>query len=77
MPMPAEQIVTMIESGIPGSTITIEDLRGDQDHYAVKVVSNVFHGLSRPAQHKLVYQCLGNHVGTTLHALSITTATEE
>ncbi|USO01885.1 MAG: BolA/IbaG family iron-sulfur metabolism protein [Alphaproteobacteria bacterium] len=76
MPMPANDIVDMVMRGIPDAQVTITDLRGDQNHYAITVVSPSFSGLSRPAQHKRVYTALGHHVGTTIHALSITTQTE-
>lgn len=77
MPMPAAQIVSMIEKSIDGARVEIQDLRGDQDHYAITVTSHVFVGLTRPQQHKLVYAALEGHVGTTLHALSVTTKIEE
>jgi len=48
-------------------------LAGDNDHYAVKIISNKFKGLSKISQHKLVYDVLGKKMGYTLHALSIKT----
>ena len=51
----------------------IEDLRGDSDHYHATIESKEFKGLSKVQQHKIVYDALGNHMGTTLHALMLTT----
>ena len=39
MPMSATDIQTMIKEALPDAEVTIEDLRGDGDHYAALVVS--------------------------------------
>ena len=44
-------------------------------HYSVVVVSEAFEGLSRLDRHRLVYEALGNMVGTEIHALALRTAT--
>ena len=46
MPMPASQIEQLINSAIPDAEVTIRDLAGDGDHYAARVVSASFDGLS-------------------------------
>ena len=46
---------------------------GDETHYTVRVVSPAFAGLTRVAQHKLVYDALGGRMGGVLHALALTT----
>ena len=61
--------------GIPDARITIEDLRGDGDHYAAHVVSSAFRGKSRVQQHQLVYQALRGRMGNELHALALQTST--
>ena len=77
MPMPAIEIERLIKQGIPDAKVTIEDLRGDGDHYAARVESAAFKGKSRIQQHQLVYQALGGRMGGELHALQLTTATPE
>ena len=77
MPMPATEIERLIKQGIPDAKVTIEDLRGDGDHYAARVESAAFKGRSRIQQHQLVYQALGERMGGELHALQLTTATPE
>lgn len=57
--------------------ITIKDTMGDQDHYAIEIVSKLFSGKTRVQQHQMVYQALGPSVGTTLHALSLKTKTPQ
>ena len=77
MPMPAIEIERLIKQGIPDAKVTIEDLRGDGDHYAARVESAAFKGKSRIHQHQLVYQALGERMGGELHALQLTTAAPE
>jgi stress-induced morphogen len=74
MPMPAAQIEELIRAAIPDAEVTIRDLAGDGDHYAARVVSRSFEGLSRIKQHQAVYAALGGRVGGELHALQLETA---
>ncbi len=60
----------------PNAVIDIKDLVGDENHYEITVRSQKFHGLSKIAQHKLVYEALGDMVGNQLHALSLKTFPE-
>lgn len=73
MPMPAQEIETLIRAAIPDAVVEIRDLAGDGDHYAAKVVSPAFAGLSRVRQHQLVYRALGGRMGGELHALQLET----
>ncbi len=72
--MAADEIERMIREALPGAEIEIRDLAGDGDHYAATVVAAEFAGLTRVAQHKLVYEALGGRMGGALHALQLTTA---
>ena len=74
MTLSAEEITNLIKLKIPDAIVEIEDLRGDNNHYHAKVMSSAFKGLSKINQHKLVYNALGTHMGTTLHALMLTTS---
>jgi stress-induced morphogen len=71
----AEELKTRIESALPGSTASVEDLTGGGDHFRAEVVSQRFEGLSRIEQHQLVYGIFGDEVGGAIHALSIKTST--
>ena len=75
MAMDAAEIEKLILDGIPDSTVQIEDLRGDGDHYAAYVVSPAFEGKSRVQQHQMVYQSLQGKMGGELHALALQTST--
>jgi stress-induced morphogen len=72
--MPASEIERLIKSAIPDAEVTIRDLAGDGDHYAARVISDSFKGMSRVRQHQVVYTALGGRVGGELHALQLETA---
>ncbi len=74
MPMEASDIERLIKESLPDAQVTIQDLRGDGDHYAAHVVSSAFEGLSRVQQHQLVYKALRGKMGDELHALALQTA---
>lgn len=74
MPMAAADIEGLIRAAIPDAQVTIRDLAGDGDHYAARVVSASFAGLSRVRQHQAVYAALGGRMGGELHALQLETA---
>jgi stress-induced morphogen len=77
MPMPPETIEALIREALPDAQIEIQDLAGDGDHYAAKIVSEAFRGKSRVQQHQLVYAALKGKMGGELHALALTTAAPE
>lgn len=74
MAMEASEITRLIKEALPDAKVTIEDLRGDGDHYAAQVVSSVFTGKSRIQQHQIVYAALRGKMGDELHALALQTS---
>jgi stress-induced morphogen len=74
MAIDAGMLERLIKEGIPDARVTIEDLRGDGDHYAAHVVSAAFKGKSRVQQHQMVYQALQGRMGNELHALALQTS---
>ncbi len=77
MPMQAEDIERLIKDSIPDAKVSIQDLRGDGDHYAAHVVSATFKGKSRVQQHQIVYSALKGRMGGELHALALQTSVPE
>jgi stress-induced morphogen len=75
--MPAAEIERLIRDAIPDAKVTIDDLRGDGDHYAAHVVSASFKGKSRVQQHQMVYQALKGRMGNELHAMALQTSAPE
>jgi stress-induced morphogen len=74
MAMAASEIEALIVAAIPDAAVEIRDLAGDGDHYAARVVSPIFAGMSRIRQHQLVYRALGGRMGGELHALQLETS---
>ena len=72
--MAADDIAAMIRAALPDADVEITDLAGDGDHYAARVSSAAFAGLSRVKQHQAVYAALGGRMGGVLHALQLTTS---
>ena len=69
-----EEIKQRIEAGIPGAQA---EVTGDGHHFQASITAPAFAGLSRIAQHKLVYDVFGSEVGDRIHALSIKTTVME
>jgi stress-induced morphogen len=76
MPRP-DELKTRIEASLPGATAEVEDWTGGGDHFRATVAAPQFAGLSRIAQHRLVYDVFGAEIGGPIHALSLTTKTAE
>ncbi len=70
-----EEIKQRIETAIPGAQAEVEDYTGTSDHFRATVTAEAFEGLSRVAQHKLVYGVLEGEIGGAIHALALTTRT--
>ena len=77
MAMEAAEIESLIKAALPGAKVEIDDLAGDGDHYAAKVVYAGFKGLPKVKQHQIVYQALKGRMGGALHALALTTLESE
>ena len=74
MAMSATQIEQLIANSLPGAVIRVEKLSDDGEHYAVHVTAKEFIGKSRIAQHKMVYEAMGGHMGSDLHAMALQTS---
>jgi acid stress-induced BolA-like protein IbaG/YrbA len=69
-----DELKDRIEAGIPGA---VAEVTGDGHHFNAVVSAAAFDGLTRIAQHRLVYDVFGAEVGDRIHALSIHTKTAE
>lgn len=73
--MNEQQIKEMIEAGLPDSQVTIQ---GDGRHFEAAIVSPAFEGKTMIAQHRMVYDVLGDSFrNDSIHALSFKTYTPE
>ena len=76
MAIELKEIENLIRESLPDSSIEIQDLAGDGNHYSATVTSSVFKGKSKIEQHKMVYNSLKGKMGNELHALMLKTRTE-
>jgi len=65
-----DELKERIEHAIPGASASVT---GDGHHFNAVVTAPAFDGLTRIAQHRLVYDVFGTEVGDRIHALSIQT----
>ncbi|WP_396612371.1 BolA family protein [Haloferax sp. S1W] len=80
--MDIADIEELIESNIEDADATVSrprsyDENHEDDHYAAVVVSPAFEGKSLVQQHQLVYDALGDHMTTDIHAMELKTYTPE
>lgn len=77
--MDAERIARLIEAELPDAevSVTTRTDHPEDDHYEATVVSPAFEGETLVAQHQLVYDALGEHMTTDIHALELQTYTPE
>lgn len=69
-----EELKERIEAGIAGARAQVSG--DDGHHFEAIVVSPAFAGLSRIAQHRLVYDVFDGELGGRIHALSLQTKAE-
>ncbi len=74
MSVTPEELKARIEAGIPGARAEVS---GDGHHFNAAVSAPAFQGLTRIAQHRLVYDVFGEEIGGRIHALSIQTRVSE
>ena len=77
--MDPAKVAKVIESNLEGATATVSRARGqyDDDHLEATVVSPTFEGASLVEQHQQVYDALGDHMTTDIHALELSTYTPD
>lgn len=67
----AEEVKTRIEAAIPGAQAEVDT--ADEVHFSAHVRAQAFDGLSRVAQHRLVYDVFDGELGGAIHALALKT----
>jgi len=77
--MDPEDVERLIEDELADAKASVRRARGDHDddHLAATVVSPAFKGRSLVDQHQLVYDALGDHMTTDIHALELSTYTPD
>ncbi|MEJ7825224.1 MAG: BolA family protein [Solirubrobacteraceae bacterium] len=67
----ADEVKTRIEAAIPGAQAEVDT--ADEVHFSAHVRAQAFDGLSRVAQHRLVYDVFDGELGGAIHALALKT----
>ncbi|WP_137290222.1 BolA family protein [Natronorubrum halophilum] len=77
--MELSDIEDLIEADLEDANATVTHARDehDDDHLAATVVSPAFEDLPLVQQHQAVYDALGDHMTTDIHALEVSTYTPE
>lgn len=73
--MNPENIQKQIEDGLPNASVRVES--NDNIHFVATIISDKFIGLSRLAQHRLIYSILAEDLRENIHALQLITKTPE
>ena len=68
-----QQIEKLIQEGLPGSQVQVEDMMGTGDHFDVTVTSAAFAGKTLMEQHKMVFAILKMDKSDRIHAVQIKT----
>lgn len=69
------RVKEMIETNIPGATVTVE---GDGYKYQATVISDTFEGLNTLKRHQAVYAAVNEAISSgELHALTIVARTPD
>ncbi|THE64766.1 BolA family transcriptional regulator [Salinadaptatus halalkaliphilus] len=77
--MDLQDVEDRIESELEDAEATVTHARDehDDDHLAATVVSPTFEDCPLVQQHQQVYDALGDHMTTDIHALELSTYTPE
>jgi len=75
-PPQPEELAALVQQHIPEAQVDVHLFSGN-DHFEMSVISPAFAGKSRVAQHKMVYQALGEHMRQRVHALALSTGTPQ
>jgi acid stress-induced BolA-like protein IbaG/YrbA len=73
--MEAAEVKQLIERGLPGANVEVQDTTGGGDHFEALVVSDTFEGKSLVERHQVVYAALGDAMRARVHALALKTLT--
>jgi len=69
--MTKNEIQALIQAGMPDAIVTVKG--DDGQHFEAEVIWIGFAGKSPIAQHRMVYDTLGDRMGRDIHALQLRT----
>ncbi len=68
------ELEKLLKENFPQAKIEVIDLAGDDNHYSVKIIDEIFAGKTRIEQHKMVNNALKEILGDVLHAMQLKTS---
>ena len=68
------ELEKLLKENFPQAKIEVIDLAGDDNHYSVKIIDEIFAGKTRIEQHKMVNSALKEILGDVLHAMQLSTS---
>jgi acid stress-induced BolA-like protein IbaG/YrbA len=74
MTITAQQIKQWLEEGLPQATVEV--MGDDGVHFEATVICPAFAGKNMLAQHRMVYEVLGDKMKQDIHALALKTRAE-
>lgn len=73
----ADRIQQLLEQNLPDCVARVRDDAQDGEHFSAEVTSSGFVGKGMVQQHRMVYDALGGHLKSDIHALALRTYTPE
>lgn len=73
-PADLERLVT---AAMPGARVSVADMTGTSDHFAVLVVSDAFEGKSLVQRHKILHGIFEPYLSGPIHAVKYRTLTPD
>ena len=70
-----EKTKQTIINGLPDATVEVSDLRGDNNHLQIRIVSDAFIGVRLIKQHQMIMDLLKESLQNELHAVILKTLT--
>jgi stress-induced morphogen len=71
--MPFENVIKLIQTGLPDSKVKVEDMTGTMDHLNIVVISDHFKGKMLRQQHQMIMDILKESLKSEIHAVQLKT----
>lgn len=73
MAIEQKKLEKILRENFENAEIIVTDLVGDQNHYRVEIIDEIFAGKNRIEQHKIVNNALKEELKGELHAMQLKT----
>jgi len=73
MAIKKSELFEILKNKFPKAKIQITDTVGDEDHYLIEIIDDIFANKTKIQQHKIVHQALESVLHSRLHAIELKT----